>query len=265
MLKVKKDGPLIIGCVHVQALPGAAGYEGNINKIIDKAIEEAKIYANTGFDGIMLENMHDTPYLKGFVYPETVAAMAAVASAVRANLADIPLGIQLLSAANREALAVAIAAKLDFMRVEGYTYAHVADEGIIQSTAADLIRLREYLKATDISILADIKKKHAAHSITADVSIEETAETAEFMRADGVIVTGPSTGKKPDVEELKRVKTVTKLPVFLGSGIKPENVASYTEYADGIIIGSYCKENGAWKNTVSRERCEHFIKVVCSR
>ena len=37
-------------------------------------------------------------------------------------------------------------------------------------------------------VLADIKKKHSSHAITADVA--ETARAAEFFRADGVIVTG---------------------------------------------------------------------------
>lgn len=262
MLKFNDKKPLAIGCVHVLPLPGAAGYAGDISSIINKAVEEALIYAETGFDAIILENMHDTPYLRGHVYPETVAAMTAVACSARQRLPEMKLGIQVLSAANREALAISISAKLDFLRVEGYTFAHVADEGLIQSCAAELIRLRDYLKAENIAIYSDIKKKHSSHSITADVSIEETAETAEFMRADGVIITGSATGKSPDLNELKRVKKVTKLPVMLGSGITPENIALYKPYTDAIIIGSYCKVDGFWKNTVSSDRCKIFIDAL---
>ncbi|MGD9580376.1 MAG: BtpA/SgcQ family protein [Vampirovibrionia bacterium] len=262
MIKFNDKKPLAIGCVHVLPLPGAAGYSGDLYGIIHKAVEEAVIYSETGFDAIILENMHDTPYLRGYVYPETVAAMTAVACTVRQCLPDMTLGIQILSAANREALAVSIAAKLNFVRVEGYTFAHVADEGIIQSCAADLIRARDYLKANDVAIFSDIKKKHSAHSITADVSIEETAETAEFMRADGVIITGSATGKSPDLNELKAVKKVTKLPVMLGSGITPDNIASYKAYTDAVIIGSYCKIDGFWKNTVSVDRCKTFIDAL---
>ncbi|MEW5820948.1 MAG: BtpA/SgcQ family protein [Cyanobacteriota bacterium] len=262
MLKFNKEKPLIIGCVHVLPLPGAAGYSGNISKIIDISANEANIYSDCGFDAIILENMHDTPYLKGFVYPETIAAMTAVAVTVKDLLPEMPVGIQILSAANREALAVAISAKLDFIRAEGYTFAHVADEGIIQSSAAELIRLRDYLKATNIKIIADIKKKHSAHSITADVSIEETAEAADFMCADGIVITGTATGKEPDIKDLKSVKATTHLPVLLGSGINPENVKKFSGLADGIIIGSYCKADGLWKNTVCPERCNNFIKAV---
>lgn len=262
MLKFKDNSPLIIGCVHVLPLPGAGGYAGNIENIARKATEEAVIYFEAGFDAIIIENMHDTPYLKGFVYPETVAAMTAVGCAIRRQLPDMPVGIQILSAANREALAVAISARLDFIRVEGYTFAHVADEGIIQSSAAALIRLRDYLKAQNIFIMADIKKKHASHSITGDITIEDNAECAEFMKADGIIITGSMTGKAPDLDELKRVKSVSNIPVLIGSGITPNNVENYYSYTDGIIVGSYCKIDGTWKNPVAVERCKLFIDTV---
>lgn len=254
--------PRIIGCIHTLPLPGAAGYSGNISEIVDIAVKEAIIYVQSGFDAIILENMHDTPYLNGHVYPETIAAMTAIACAVRKALPDFPLGIQILAGANREALSVAIAAKLNFLRVEGFCFAHIADEGLISSSAAELIRLRDYLKAKDIKIFADIKKKHSAHAITSDVSIEETAEAAQFMRADGLIVTGTATGKSPDFEELKSVKAVSQVPVYLGSGINPQNISDYAKITDGIIIGSFCKEGGYWENTVSEKRCKEFMEAV---
>ena len=228
MLNFRNNNPLMIGCIHVLPLPGAAGYSGNIDDIISIALEEAQIYVENDFDAIIIENMHDVPYLKGFVYPETVAAMTSVACKIREALPDFPIGIQVLSAANREALSVAIAAKLNFLRVEGFVFAHVADEGIIQSSAAELIRLRDYLMADNIQIFADIKKKHSSHSITSDINIIETAEAAEFMRADGIILTGTATGKAPSLEELKEVKQNSRLPVLLGSGITPDNILNYT-------------------------------------
>lgn len=243
-------------------LPGAAGFSGDISAIVELATKEAIMYKQSGFDAVILENMHDTPYLNGYVHPETVAAMTSVACSVRNALPNYSLGIQVLAGANREALAVAIAAELNFLRVEGFCFAHVADEGFINSSAAELIRLRDYLKANKIRIYADIKKKHSAHSITADVSIAETAEAAEFMQADGVIITGSATGKAPDINDLKAVKKVSGLPVLLGSGITPANIAEYLPYTDGIIIGSYCKEEGFWKNTVCLKRCKTFIEAV---
>jgi len=42
-----------------------------------------------------------------------------------------------------------------------------------------------------VRVFADVKKKHAAHAVTADVSLVETARAAEFFLADGIVVTGP--------------------------------------------------------------------------
>ena len=49
---------------------------------------------------------------------------------------------------------------------------------------------RRSIGADSVLVLADIKKKHSSHAITADVDVAETARAAEFFRADGVIVTG---------------------------------------------------------------------------
>ena len=98
--------------------------------------------------------------------------------------------MQVLAGANIEAMAVAQAAGLDFIRAEGFAFAHVADEGFIQSSAAELLRYRRHIGAENVQVWTDIKKKHSSHAITADVDIGETAHAVEFMRGDAVIVTG---------------------------------------------------------------------------
>ena len=44
-------------------------------------------------------------------------------------------------------------------------------------------RYRKQIGGEHISVLADIKKKHSAHAVTADVNIGETAAAADFFRA----------------------------------------------------------------------------------
>ncbi|MFX5991155.1 BtpA/SgcQ family protein, partial [Acinetobacter baumannii] len=80
--------------------------------------------------------------------------MAVIARAIKAET-KLPTGVQLLAGANLEALGVAVAANLDFLRVEGFVYAHVGDEGLHQACAAELIRRRANLKADSIKIFAD--------------------------------------------------------------------------------------------------------------
>lgn len=248
----------VVAMIHLDALPGTPAGGRRLAEIEAKAVREAKLYRAAGVDGIMIENMHDTPYLRGGVGPEIVAAMAVVGRAVR-EAAGVPCGVQVLAAANREAIAVALAAGLDFIRAEGFAFAHVADEGIIQSSAAELLRYRRSVGAERVQVWADVKKKHSSHAITADIGIGETAHAAEFLRADAVIVTGAVTGDAPAVADVRAVKAATRLPVWLGSGIASANAADFAAEADGVIVGSDFKAGGHWAGAVDPKRVGRFL------
>lgn len=251
----------LIGMIHALPLPGSSHYGGDMEQIVAAALNDARIYEAQGVDALLIENMHDVPYLKGFVEPETTAALAVLATRIKSHI-NLPLGIQILAAANLEALGVAVACNLDFIRVEGFVYAHVGDEGIHESCAAQLIRRRSQLKADHIAIYADIKKKHSAHAITADTTIAETAHTAEFFRADGVVITGVSTGSAANIEELKSVRQATTTKVLVGSGITADNLNSYAPYCDAVIVGTDCKQDGIWQNPVDPQRVAQLVKQL---
>jgi len=253
--------PLIIGMIHLLPLPGAPEWGGDMAAIARAALSDAATYRQLGIDAILVENMHDLPYLKGRVAPETTAAMARVAWEIKAASPGIPVGVQLLAAANREALGVAVAANLDFIRAEGFAYAHVADEGWIDACAGPLIRARAAMGSRHIEILADIKKKHASHAITGDLSLPEIAEGTHFCAADGLIVTGSTTGSPPSAQALEAVRHKTPLPTLVGSGITAENLSRFST-ADGWIIGSYFKRDGDWRQPVDGDRIRALMKAA---
>jgi membrane complex biogenesis BtpA family protein len=251
----------VIGMIHLNALPGTPVSKLSFGELTKLAVREAQIYRDGGVDGIMIENTHDTPYQRGRVGVEIVAAMAVIGQAVKAE-SKLPVGVQILAAANTEAMAVAHAAGLDFIRAEGYAFAHVADEGLIESSAAELLRYRRMIGAEGVRVWADIKKKHSSHAITADISLGEMAAAVEFMRGDAVIVTGGVTGEPPRVDDVREAKACSTLPVLLGSGVSSENIADYYAIADGFIVGSSFKTNGHWANSVEQPRVERFMEAV---
>lgn len=261
MTNFLKDSKAIIGMIHVDALPGTPKYAGDIRSIVDKAVAEAKLYQSAGIDLLAIENMHDVPYLNRKVGAEIVSAMTIVGYEVK-NATQLKCGIQILAGANFDALAAAQAAGLDFIRAEGFVFAHTADEGMIQADAGELLRYRRKIGADDILVITDIKKKHSAHSLTADVSIAETAHAAEFFLSDGVIVTGTATGSPTNPAEVEQVKKSVNIPVLVGSGVTHDNVADYIGVADALIVGSYFKENGYWTNPVDAARVKAFMKQV---
>jgi membrane complex biogenesis BtpA family protein len=254
----------VVGVIHVGALPGTPRSSQAVAELVASARREAKVYRECGVDGLIIENMHDVPYLRGEVGPEIVAAMTAIGGEMKSECA-LPVGVQILAGANVEAIAVAHAAGLDFIRAEGYAYAHVADEGLIQASAAKVLRYRRMIGAERVQVWTDVKKKHAAHAITADVSLGETAETVEFMGADCVIVTGSVTGQAPKVADVKEAKTHCSLPVFLGSGISEHNINDFYSEADGFIIGSAFKVDGLWSNTIDPARVTRFMNFLQNR
>jgi membrane complex biogenesis BtpA family protein len=251
----------VVGVIHVGALPGTPRSSQSVADLVRIARDEARVYREGGVDGVIIENMHDVPYLKGAVGPEIVAAMTAIGLEVKSEC-GLPIGIQILAGANLEAMAVAHTAGLDFIRAEGYAYAHVADEGIIEASAAQLLRYRKMIGAERVQVWTDVKKKHSAHAITADVSLGQIAETVEFMGADCVIVTGSVTGEAPKVADVKEAKSHCHLPVFLGSGISEANIKEFYNEADGFIIGSAFKVDGLWSNTIDPARVTRFMKSL---
>ncbi len=257
----ERHDKLVIGMVHVGALPGTPRHRESIAELIDRAVAEGELLAKSGFGAIMLENMHDLPYLNREVGAEIIAGMTVISHAVRSAI-NLPMGIQVLSGANKAALAIAKACELDFIRAEAYIFSQISDEGMMNGDAGELLRYRRQIGAENIKIYCDIKKKHAAHAITGDIDIAEMGKAAEFFLADGVIVTGIRTGAPADQEEIKKVRQAISCPVLIGSGLTAENIAEYWGLADGFIIGSSLKRDGIWSNELDRDRCRQFMSEI---
>lgn len=256
----KKEKP-VIGMVHVGALPGTPKYKLQSQQIIDEALKEARIYKRAGIDSIMIENMHDIPYIKDGVGHEVSSLMSVIAYLIKQET-KLPVGLQILAGANIEALAVAKASSIDFIRAEGFVFAHTADEGIIEAQAGDLLRYRKHIDADNIAVFTDIKKKHSSHAITQDVSLLDTAKAARFFLSDGVIITGSHTGEAASIDELKVLKENLDFPIIVGSGVTQDNVSNYIPICDAMIIGSYFKKEGYWENELSYERVTNFMELI---
>jgi len=239
------------------------GSKRSIQELAGAAVAEAEVLADAGFAGLIVENMHDRPYVNGPHGPELVAAMTRVCLAVREAAPNLVMGVQVLSAGEREALAVAHACGAQFIRCENFVFSQVADEGLMaRGVAGDLLRYRRHIGAESVKVFADIDKKHASHALTADLSMTDWAEAAEFFGVDGVIVTGKSTGKASSVEQVAEVRRATRLPVLVGSGVTPAQVGELFQHSDALIVGTWIKNEGVWTNPVDAARCKALIEAA---
>lgn len=247
----QKNDCAFIGMVHLGALPGTPGSCLPIDKILEMAMNDAENLAQGGCDALLIENMADLPYLNGRVGPEIVAAMAIAVDRI-AHAFDLPVGVQVLAGANCEAMGLATCAGARFIRAEAFAYAHIADEGMMNASAAEVLRLRKRL-GSDVKVWADVQKKHSCHAITSDAKLEDLAHGFAFCGADALIVTGVSTGCEAHIEDVAKVRPA-KLPVIIGSGITAQNAATFAAQADGLIVGTSIKIDGNWRKPVQKSR-----------
>lgn len=57
------------------------------------------------------------------------------------------------------------------------------------------------------------------------------------------------------------VKSHSKLPVFVGSGVTIDNVGEFAS-ADGLIIGSHFKDNGRYDGELDAQKVTSFMNKV---
>ena len=253
----------VIGVVHLKPLPGAPRYDGSpMRDIYEAAIADARVLAAGGIDGIIVENASDMPFCRPEdIGPETVAALTAACIAVRGAV-DTPIGITCVANGVIPALAVAKAVGATWVRANQWVNAYVANEGILNGPAAQSLRFRAAIKAEDVRIFADVHVKFGAHAITADRTVSEQATDAEWFDADVLIATGARTGSPTRVDEVEQVRQGTNLPVIVGSGLAPDQVAELFAVADGAIVGQWLKEDGLWWKPVDPRRVEQLINAV---
>ncbi len=250
----------LIAMLHVPPGPGVEGHRG-AEASVASVLEEARLYKEAGLSALMIENMHDFPCIReADMGPEVAAYLTRIACELRREVGeDYLLGIQVLFAASKTALAVAQSAGLDFIRAEGWIYGHLSDKGWIDGQAGPVKRYQHGIGAGEVAIFTDIQKKHASHAATADLSIADLAAMLELHRSDGAVVTGGATGQPPSLADLEAVRGATPLPVIIGSGLTAENLADYAPLADAFIVGSVFKEKGRWNAPLDRRRIDAFL------
>ena len=233
----------LIGMVHLPPLPGSPRWDGSMERAIAVALADARALVDNGMDALIVENYGDAPFTRGRVGAATVAAMAVIAHEIRRALPDAPLGVNVLKSDARSALAVATAIGARFIRVNVLAGAVVADQGIVQTDAHDLLRDRRLL-GVDVAIFADVQGKHAMP--LAPVELEQQArDLAARALADGLVVSGRATGDTTPIEDVKRVRSaVPDVPILVGSGVTPETAPELLSLADALIVGTSLKRDG---------------------
>ena len=237
----------IVAVLHAAPSPGVPG-AGDVRAAVERVCAEAKLLIELGVDGLLIENAHDAPALpEADLGPEVAAYLTRIAATVKRCAQRRPVGVRVLGGANRTALAVALAAGCDFVRVDTWATDPAA--------AARFHRYQEALGAGHIPMFADLRARTPADAT-------ELVATLVEMRPAAVTVLGPSYGQRPAEGVLEAVAQATDLPLFVGGGLTAETLPDVLALADGFLVGSGLKENENWTAPVSEAAVRRLVGAV---
>lgn len=241
--------------IHLPTLPGAPNADDRpVAAIADAACADARQLQEGGIDGLLLQNASDHPPRRA-VPRTTVAAYAAVAAAVR-RVTDLPLGISVLKSDPEASFGIALAADARFVRLKSYVGVEIGAEGMVMGCAAEAVRLRRELGATDqIEIWADAVQPTSRP--LGDVTASELVSwCVAFGKADRVIVTGRSLDES--LEIIRDARPLVQTPLIVGGGVEPDRAGDALLAADGVIVGRYLR-GGSLTNAIDPDRVREFV------
>ena len=249
------ERPLLIGVVHLAPTPGAPGFAGSVESLLERARADARALVEGGADALLVENYGDAPFFQHAVPPEAVAALALALRVAREVAGELPVGVNVLRNDARSALGLCAATGAAFVRVNVHSGAMVTDQGLIEGRAAETLRERARL-CPAVALFADVHVKHAT-----PLGRESLADAAEDTyrrgRADVLIVTGARTGDAPLRALIDLVRErVPEAPLLVGSGVDERNARELLGQgrARGAIVGTSLKRGGRIEGPVEVER-----------
>ncbi|MEM1280806.1 MAG: BtpA/SgcQ family protein [Cyanobacteria bacterium P01_H01_bin.152] len=255
-----KTATPVIGVVHLLPLPTSPKWGGDLQRVIDRAEQEATALASGGVNGIIVENFFDAPFPKEQVDPAVVSAMSLIVQRLQ-QLVAVPIGINVLRNDARSALAIATCVNAQFIRVNVLTGVMATDQGLIEGCAYKLLRYRREL-GSNVNILADVLVKHARPLGSPNLTTA-VQETIHRGLADGIILSGWATGSPPNLEDLELAKAAAgDIPVFIGSGANWENISKLIQSADGVIVASSLKRKGEIQQPIDPIRVRQFVESL---
>ena len=252
-----KRFPLVLSMIQPEPLPGSYRHRDmDIREISDRAVREAEMVMDNGFDGFILQNMNDMP-VKQISSPEAIAYMTVIGERLRREFPEAVLGV-LMNWDGVAALAVADAIAADFVRVEHlFTGVEVTSAGLLEAQCCEIAALRKRI-GSRIPVYADVYEVHGVP--LGAKTVEDAAwESVHEAFADGLFMAGRTPAESVDM--IKRARARVDVPIFLGGGATGDNVCQLLQHYDGVSVATWVK-NGDMKNPIDPEKAKLFMREV---
>ncbi len=252
--------PLALVMIQPSAMPGSYLNEGEKFESISRTVmAEADMIVKMGFDGFILQNMHDGPVAQQ-ARPESIAFMSTLAYKLKSKYPEKVLGI-LVNWDGVASLAVAEASGADFARVEHlYTGVSVDSTGFMFGQCGKILEFKKRI-GSKIPVYVDVQEVNANY-LCPDPKPLAAKRSVKASFADGVFMSGKDTE-----ESLIYIHETRKLlpdtPILLGGGATGDNVYELLKYYDGVSVATWIKD-GDMRNPINPVKAKHFLNE-CKR
>lgn len=257
---MKQPFPWILAMLQPEALPGSYLNQGqSFDAILTKTLAEAQQLAAIGYDGFLLQNMHDGP-VRQQCRPETIAFIAVIAARIKEQYPDKILGL-LINWDGVASLAAAEAVQADFIRIEHlYTGVSVGMCGFLEGQCEAILELKKRLGST-IPIYADAQEING-HFLCAGDKAGDAVRIVKRAFADGLFLSGRQ--PQESLELIRQVRRkLPKTPIFLGGGATGDNIAELLQEYDGVSVATWIKD-GDMRNPINEEKARIFYRQASS-
>jgi uncharacterized protein len=241
----------ILGPVHLLPLPGAPQWEGQWDRLIARAEQEATALATGGVDALILENHSDGPFSAEPVEsdPAAAIAMALLIKRLR-SLTGLPVGLSWLANDPATALAIAVNTDASFIRLAVSSGARLSQAGLLNNRFQELIQAQTRLKTRLPFLLADVSSDHLAPR-SAELSTQASAHAGHLNHLIQVAQNLPHQFPLAIVlsdidlfpEELEVFKSAVATPVFIESNARLSALDAYFTSGDGLLLKGGIRKN----------------------
>ena len=248
----------VIGMIHLPSFESLLSSDFDLNEAFRISLTDTFTLKQAGFDALLIENFHDTPFPKTRISDIKFLLMSKIVNKIIESVPDMSVGVNILRNACLQALTVATLNHASFIRCNIWEGAYITDQGIIEGIASEVIQEKQRLQSK-VKILADVGVKHATP--LGQFTLEEAAKNALSRGgADGIILSGRETGSLLPLDTLTHFVSKTKHKPILGSGVTMENVRTIFPLISGVIIGSSLKyESTNLNSPIDLEKATAFM------
>jgi membrane complex biogenesis BtpA family protein len=249
----------LIGMIHLPSFESIFSLDFNFDETFRISITDALTLKQAGFDALLIENFHDTPFPKSHISDSKLLLISKIVNKINESVSSISIGVNILRNACAQALKVATFNEASFIRCNIWEGAYVTDQGMIEGIAHEVIHLRNSLHS-EVKILADVGVKHATP--LGQFSLQEAARNAFYRgKADAIILSGKETGKLISLNQLEQFVRETEFKPILGSGLDETNLESVFPFISGAIVGSSLKyEPKNLRSPIDLEKATSLMK-----